>query len=131
VRLESLMCPKSSTASTTECLFCGIHAPIFNEASRDFEDLYGYVRFRRWREEKEISRDTWTYLGPDCCKVKVDTDQVCGSAVVFCVPMHSLPNMLTRFSFHDTCRIRQQATYTRYLEAMTPLSSNAAKVGNI
>jgi hypothetical protein len=37
-------------------------------------------------------------------KVKADTDQVCGSAVVFCVPMHSLPNMLTRFSFHDTCR---------------------------
>jgi hypothetical protein len=53
--------------------------------------------FSRWREEEQRN-DSWTYLGPNCCKVEVD--QVCGSAVAFYV--HSLPNVLTRLSSFTT-----------------------------
>jgi hypothetical protein len=66
------MCPKKETyASTTiECLFCGIRTPIAQRESFEIsEDFYGLRRFRVVEREKESSRDTWTYLGPNCYKV--------------------------------------------------------------
>jgi hypothetical protein len=113
VRLGVFLCaPKSSTSIDDYRMSLLWHSrtKTLKEASKDFGRLlrttsdFGRWRedFGRWREEKEIIDETWTYLGPNCCKVKVDTDQVCGSVVVFCVPMHSLPNMLTRFSSFTT-----------------------------
>jgi hypothetical protein len=65
------------------------------DASKHFGRLLRATSdFSRWRDEVQ-SNVTWTYLGPNCCKVEVE-QQVCGSVVVFCV--HSLSNVLTRFT---------------------------------
>jgi hypothetical protein len=48
VRLRVFLCAPKSSSIDDYRLFCGIHAPMtLKEASRDFEDLYGYVRFGR------------------------------------------------------------------------------------
>jgi hypothetical protein len=104
-----LMCPKEQQHRRLSSL-------LWHSRTNDFKG--SFERFRRslrlrpiWalrfpvERGKEISRDTWTYLGPTA-KVKVDTDQVC--VCRFCVPMHSLPNISRDFPLSRRLQMERQ-----------------------
>jgi hypothetical protein len=64
VRLEVFLLPQSSPhRRLSNVSLWHSRTNDLTKASRFRKTSTGYVRFPRWRE-KEISRDTWTYLGP-------------------------------------------------------------------
>jgi hypothetical protein len=97
VRQGVFLCaPKSTQIDDYRmCLLWHSRTNNLVEASNHFGRVIRATSdFSLWREDNK-SNDAWTYLGPNCCKVKVD--QVCGSTVVFCVPMHALPTFSCGF----------------------------------